>query len=246
MTSGIIAAVVLASLALLIVGTAWRARRWRAGRPAPVVLWRGLAALPRRYLVDVHDVVARDGYAAPMHALTAGGFAASVPLILAVHVAGLRVAWLAWPLLGSLLAMAGGAAMVAYRRLRGLRAQLSGGAWNRLPIGLFAYAVFFAVVTLPAAGLAPAAAGGWAGAALLSAVGVWGCLDFIRGRSASGRPPRAPRWRPSTSTPTSWASRGRTISPGTDCSGSTPASSAAAARRPVRPMPRACRSTRRN
>ncbi len=31
----------------------------------------GLAALPRRYLVDVHHVVGRDPYAARMHALAA-------------------------------------------------------------------------------------------------------------------------------------------------------------------------------
>jgi Fe-S oxidoreductase len=102
-----------------------------------------------------------------------------VPLILAVHGAGLAVGWLVWPLLASLAAMVGGAAMVSYRRLGRRPAQLSGGAWNRLPLALFAYAGFFAIVTLPAIGVTLPAAGGWAGAAVLIAIGVWGCLELI-------------------------------------------------------------------
>ena len=72
--------------------------------------------MPRRYLVDVHHVVARDRYAAKMHMLTAGGFVAAVLLILLVHVFGFESEWLAGLLLGACAIMAVGALMVALRR----------------------------------------------------------------------------------------------------------------------------------
>ncbi len=68
----------LAAGALLAVS---HSRRWRAGKAANVDLIGGAIALPRRYLVDVHDVVARKPFNAHFHALTAGGFLASLPLI---------------------------------------------------------------------------------------------------------------------------------------------------------------------
>jgi hypothetical protein len=43
----------------LAVQTLLLVSRWRVGRTVPVS-WRGLLALPRHYLVDVHRVVARD------------------------------------------------------------------------------------------------------------------------------------------------------------------------------------------
>ena len=105
----------LVSLALLILGALWRARRWFAGRAAPLD-WLGLFKLPRRYLVDVHHVVARDRYAARMHMLAAGGFVAAVLLILLVHVLGIESDWLAGLLLLACVIMALGALMVAMRR----------------------------------------------------------------------------------------------------------------------------------
>ena len=69
----------LVSLALLAIGALWRASRWFVGRAAPLD-WLGPFRVPRRYLVDVHHVVARDRYAAKMHMLTAGGFATAAAL----------------------------------------------------------------------------------------------------------------------------------------------------------------------
>ena len=57
------------------------AARWRAGRAVPVAWREGLAALPRRYLRDVHRVVARDPVAARMHAQVAGGLLAGSALL---------------------------------------------------------------------------------------------------------------------------------------------------------------------
>ena len=56
----------------------------------------GLAKLPRRYLVDVHHVVARDAYASRMHAVVAGGLlAASLLTALAIlpPLGGFRPYW---------------------------------------------------------------------------------------------------------------------------------------------------------
>ncbi|MDX1711061.1 MAG: DUF3483 domain-containing protein [Rhodovibrionaceae bacterium] len=62
-----------------------RVRLWRQGRPAAVDFWGGLAAVPRRYLVDLHHVVARDRTMANTHVAAAGGFVAALVLGLAVH-----------------------------------------------------------------------------------------------------------------------------------------------------------------
>ncbi len=68
---------------LLLVGLARRARLWRNGRAAPVV-WSGLLAVPKRYLVDLHHVVAREPFVANSHAAVAGG------AVLAIAVIGLN------------------------------------------------------------------------------------------------------------------------------------------------------------
>ncbi len=94
----------------------WNARRWRAGAPAQVDLVGGLLALPRRYLVDVHHVVARKPFNARFHTLVAGGFLASLPLIVLAAVPAMR-GWLLWALLSICLAvMLAGALMVGWRR----------------------------------------------------------------------------------------------------------------------------------
>jgi dimethylglycine catabolism B len=42
--------------------------------PSKVDLLGGLLAMPKRYMVDLHHVVARDKYMANTHVATAGGF----------------------------------------------------------------------------------------------------------------------------------------------------------------------------
>ena len=118
MTPGwLIPALVAAALAVALVGGLRRARRWRIGRPARVALLHGLAALPKRYLVELHGVVGRDRFAAAMHLLAAGSFVASLVLLPIVHLPGLGLRALAWALLASLAATLVGAAMAAAQRL---------------------------------------------------------------------------------------------------------------------------------
>lgn len=69
---------IFAALALAAVGAVRRIRLWRQGRPSPVPVLRGLATVPRRYLVDLHHVVARDKVMSNTHVATAGGFDACV------------------------------------------------------------------------------------------------------------------------------------------------------------------------
>ncbi len=97
------------------VGLWRRASLWRRGCPAQVDVWSGLAALPRRYLRDVHDVVAREPLAARMHALAAGGFIVAGLLFL-VDLALGRPAWLQPPGMLAAAAMAAGSAIASWRR----------------------------------------------------------------------------------------------------------------------------------
>ena len=75
----------LSAIVIITLASGWRwrlSRRGAGGRAGrPVDLIAGLKALPRRYLVDVHDVVERNPFNSRFHALTAGGFLASLALI---------------------------------------------------------------------------------------------------------------------------------------------------------------------
>ena len=83
-------------MALLIatIGALRRISLWRRGRRARVNVLAGLLAIPRRYLVNVHEVVVRDRFSAAMHVSVAGGFVLVMLLALPVHLAGLGYPWL--------------------------------------------------------------------------------------------------------------------------------------------------------
>ena len=137
--------VTLAAGALLAV---LHSRRWRVGAPAKVDLLGGVLALPRRYLVDVHDVVARKPFNSRFHALTAGGFIASLPLITLAAVPAFH-GWVLWMLLSAALTpMLCGALMVGWRRQIRRPAELSQGRFRRLPLALLAYAAGLLIVAL--------------------------------------------------------------------------------------------------
>jgi Fe-S oxidoreductase len=168
-------------LATLLAGAAWagwNARRWLAGQPARVDLVGGLRALPRRYLVDVHHVVARKPFNAHFHMLVAGGLLASLTLIVLLLSPGLR-GWLLWALLAvSLAVMLCGALMVGWRRRVQHPPELSGGSFSRLPFSLLAYAGCLLALAIDqlAGGVLPAAL-----ALTLVAIGVAGAADLILG-----------------------------------------------------------------
>lgn len=115
---------------------------WRRGRRARVSWISGIAALPKRYLVDVHHVVARKPAAARMHMLIAGGLLAGTALLLVGVIPALRHAGLYWGIVALAFAVScAGAVLVARRRLPSRPAHLSGGAFSRLPLWLGLYAL---------------------------------------------------------------------------------------------------------
>lgn len=145
-----------ASVALLLLGLAQRARLWSNGRPAKVSV-ANLFAIPKRYFVDLHHVVAREPFIARTHIAIAGG------AVLAVLVIGINYGFaLYWPLLDRVLLAASalmlvGSALVAWRR-RAPPARLSRGPWMRLPFTLAAFALGAGLAAwyAPAGGQLPA------------------------------------------------------------------------------------------
>jgi Fe-S oxidoreductase len=124
---------------LLTLGLARRASLWSQGRAATVA-WSGLFAMPKRYFVDLHHVVAKDPFIARAHVATAGG--AIAILLLAGLNYGLMLysGWLDALLLLAALLMFGGALLIRKRR-KSPPARLSKGAWNRLPKSLLAFSI---------------------------------------------------------------------------------------------------------
>jgi Fe-S oxidoreductase len=172
--SGLVLATLVAGALLAVL----HSRRWRAGGAAKIDLLGGVTALPRRYLIDVHEVVARKPFNARFHALTAGGFLASLPLIALAAVPVLR-GWVLWALLSAALAvMLCGALMAGWRRQVESPGELSQGRFRRLPFALLAYAAGLLIVALDqlAGGILPMSA-----ALILVLIGSLGAAELILG-----------------------------------------------------------------
>jgi Fe-S oxidoreductase len=145
-----------ASMALMLLGLGQRARLWNNGRAQPVAPAK-LFAIPKRYFVDLHHVVAREPFIARTHVAVAGG------AILAMLVIGINYGLALYSpvldrvLLGASCLMLAGAAMVAWRRLAP-PARLSRGPWMRLPFTLAAFALGAALAAMyaPQGAQAPA------------------------------------------------------------------------------------------
>ncbi len=181
----IIPILLFSALGLAVLGALRRASLWRRGRASKVDLLGGLLAMPRRYMVDLHHVVARDKYIANTHVATAGGAVASIVLALLVHGFGLHNRILGYALLLMTAVMFVGAVFVFLRR-RNPPARLSKGPWMRLPKSLLAFSASFFVLTLPVAGILPEDFGGWV-LALILAVGVlWGVSELFFGMTWGG------------------------------------------------------------
>jgi len=174
-----------AALALAVIGAAKRFLMWRRGRPAQVDWLGGLLAMPRRYMVDLHHVVARDKYIANTHVATAGGFVLAAMLAILVHGFGLHSRILGFALLAATALMFGGALFVAKRRLDP-PSRLSKGPWMRLPKSLLMFAGSFFIATLPVAGILPEGFGGWVLALLLTVGVAWGVSELFFGMTWGG------------------------------------------------------------
>ncbi|SEQ66769.1 Fe-S oxidoreductase [Faunimonas pinastri] len=160
----------LIAAAILILN---RARLWTVGQPVPVDWASGFKALPRRYLVDVHHIVARDRQASRMHMLVAGGLVAGSALAALGIVPPLGHARFYWALVALIFAiMLAGGFLVGRRRYPVKPPRLSGGTFQRLPFLLTGYALGAFLVALSAA-IGPLPALGWAGL-VLAAVGGFG------------------------------------------------------------------------
>ncbi|SBR45729.1 (Fe-S)-binding protein [Halomonas sp. HL-93] len=180
---------IFTALALAAIGAVRRIRLWRQGRPSPVNFFKGLAAVPRRYLVDLHHVVGRDKMISNTHVATAGGFVAAAVLMILVHGLGL-----ASPILGGLLLLAStsmfiGSLFVARRRINP-PARLSKGPWMRLPKSLMAFSLGVFLITLPTVGLLPEGllegSGSWLLALVLAGVVAWGLGEMFFGMTWGG------------------------------------------------------------
>jgi dimethylglycine catabolism B len=123
---------------LLLLGLARRASLWRQGRPANVAV-SDLLAIPKRYFVDLHHVVAREPFVARAHVAVAGGAVLASILIALNYGLALHSPWLDRALLLASMLMLTGAALMAWRR-RAPPERLSRGPWMRLPVTLAAFA----------------------------------------------------------------------------------------------------------
>ncbi|MEO5808142.1 (Fe-S)-binding protein [Devosia sp.] len=123
----------------LAVGLFRRMALWRNGRDAPVD-WAGLLSIPKRYLVDVHHVVARDPYISITHVAVAGGAVGALALIGLNYGFALYSVWLDWLIILASAVMFGGAIRVWRRRIDP-PTRLSRGPWTRLPYTLAAFAL---------------------------------------------------------------------------------------------------------
>lgn len=173
------------ALGLAVLGAVRRMMLWRNGRASKVDLLGGLLAMPKRYMVDLHHVVARDKYIANTHVATALGFVLSALLAIVVHGFGLQSRILGYALLlASTLMFVG--AIFMYLRRRNPPARLSKGPWMRLPKSLMAFSVSFFLVTLPVAGILPQDFGGWVLVALLGLGCLWGVSEMFFGMTWGG------------------------------------------------------------
>ncbi len=165
-------------LALTGVGAVRRIIRWMQGRPAGAFNRGDLFRLPRRYLVDVHGVVARDRLAARMHVFAAGGFVATCVLVFLTLVLGFTV--LALPLVIAALVMLTGAGMAAWRRWRKRPQRLPSGAHDLVPAALALFAIYYGGAASALLFDLNLASNGWANPAI-SLVGVLGTAFFLPG-----------------------------------------------------------------
>ena len=171
------------ALAAIAAGLALRRTLlWRAGRAAKVDWARGLLALPKRYLVDVHHIVGRDPYAARMHALAAGGLLGGSALALLGLIPPLGASRLFWALIALAFGVAfAGGYMVGRRRLPTKPARLSAGRFQRLPFFLAAYSGGAFLVALDAALGGKLWPLGWLGLGLAAVGGLLLVLQIDKG-----------------------------------------------------------------
>ncbi|CAN5224052.1 dimethylglycine demethylation protein DgcB [soil metagenome] len=145
------ALVLIAALAILLTRVAKLMSRWRLGGPASVPFLANLVHLPRRYLHDVHHIVAREPRSARMHASLAGTFIAALVLSVLLHAFGIGGRLVGAVILLLLPVMAFGIVLQAMRRLPLKPARFSGGPFYTLTAAFILSLVFFGLAAFPRA-----------------------------------------------------------------------------------------------
>ena len=127
--------VVVPVLILICLAGIWRRHAaYHSGGSTRTISLFPLWSIPRRYLVDLHSTVGRCKFSGWMHAAVAGGFLASLAVLI------LTLLWPATEWLNAIgisaaLVMLTGAGMTVWRRLAGSKlypSRRSGGEWSRL------------------------------------------------------------------------------------------------------------------
>jgi Fe-S oxidoreductase len=175
---------ILLALVLLLVGALRRILLWRQGQES-TIHWAGLFSIPKRYLVDLHHVVASDKYISNTHVATAGGFVLTALLVILIYLFDVATNILNYALLASSGLMFVGAIFVLMRRINP-PPNLSLGPWSRLPYSLLIFSSSFFVLTLPASGLLPIDSGSGLLVILLVAGIVWGMGEMFFGMTWGG------------------------------------------------------------
>ena len=87
--SQLIVALLVIAFTGFAVGVYRRMSLWRQGQAA-AFSWMLLAQIPKRYLVDLHHIVARDKYIANTHVAAAGGVVGSVVMLVLIYFLGFK------------------------------------------------------------------------------------------------------------------------------------------------------------
>ncbi|MGF1864438.1 (Fe-S)-binding protein [Enterovibrio norvegicus] len=140
MSTALIGPLLLLVIVLAAIGAGRRINMWRQGKPDHIPFFKAITAILPRYLHDLHDVVARDKKFANTHVATAGGFVASVLVMLVVYVLGSDASITYGVLAVTFSVMSVGAYQVKKRR-ENPPPNLSKGAWQRLPYSLLVFSL---------------------------------------------------------------------------------------------------------
>ena len=139
--SQLIVALLVIAFTGFAVGVYRRMSLWRQGQAA-AFSWMLLAQIPKRYLVDLHHIVARDKYIANTHVAAAGGVVGSVVMLVLIYFLGFKNS-LTYGVLWGLLVLGLIGAFFVYKRRMNPPERLSKGLWSAVPYSLFAFGLGF-------------------------------------------------------------------------------------------------------
>ena len=144
--SQLIVALLVIAFTGFAVGVYRRMSLWRQGQTA-AFSWILLAQIPKRYLVDLHHIVAREKYIANTHVAAAGGVVGSVVMLVLIYFLGFKNS-LTYGVLWGLLVLGLIGAFFVYKRRMNPPERLSKGLWSAVPYSLFAFGLGFLGLTV--------------------------------------------------------------------------------------------------